>query len=414
MTRRDVVIVGAGLAGLCCALRLHQSGRPFVLIEASDAVGGRVRTDLVEGFRLDRGFQVLLTAYPEARRVLDYDALDLRPLYAGAMVWSGGRMHRLADPWRHPVDAIASMLAPVGAVSDHLRVGSIRSHSRDGSLDDLFDRPEKTTLEHLRGAGLTDTMIDRFFRPFIGGVFLDRDLATSSRMFEFVFRMFAEGDTAVPARGMGEIPRQIADRLPAGSIRLNRRVLAVGDRSVRLDGGEQIDAPGGVVVATEGHEAARLTGQPFQRSWRGECCLYFDAEQPPVSEPILVLDGEGVGPVNNVCVMSNASAHYAPPGRALVGATVIGSPETDPAELLAAVKNQLAAWFGPGVGAWRHLRTYRIPHALPDQPVDSLEPARRPVAVRPGLFVCGDHLDNASINGAMESGRRAAEALLSQ
>ncbi|MGI9176122.1 MAG: FAD-dependent oxidoreductase, partial [Rhodothermales bacterium] len=183
MTDTDVLIVGAGLAGLNCARHLHRRGIPFQLLEASDGVGGRVRTDRVDGFLLDRGFQVLLTAYPETRAALDYSALDLRPFYDGALIRTGGRFHRLADPLRRPLDAPATLLAPVGSLLDKLKVGWLRWNVLRGSVEDVFRRPEVTTLDALRHRwGFSEEMIDAFFRPFLGGILLDRDLQASSRM----------------------------------------------------------------------------------------------------------------------------------------------------------------------------------------------------------------------------------------
>ena len=276
------------------------------VLEASDGVGGRVRTDLVDGFRLDRGFQVLLTAYPETRRVLDYPALDLRPFLPGALVRRAGRFHELSDPWRRPERAWRSLTAGVGSLADRMRMARFRGRVRRGSLEDLFRRPESSAAERLHAEGFSAEMIDAFFRPFFGGILLDRSLSASSRMLEFVFRMMAEGDVAVPAAGMGAIPEQMARRLPEGTVRLRARVAAASPREVRLDSGETIAADA-VVVATEGPEAARLAGLPAPGS-RPVTCLYFAAERAPIAEPILVLDGDGTGPVNNLC--------FPTPGRA--------------------------------------------------------------------------------------------------
>jgi len=408
----DVVIVGGGLAGLCCGKRLAECGVSFRILEASDGVGGRVRTDVVDGFRLDRGFQIYLTAYPEGRRVLDLEALALKPFTRGAMVWARGRFHRAVDPRAEPLGAITSLFNPIGTERDKLRLVQLFWDIDRGDLATQLAKDERLTLDYLRWNGrLSPLMIDRFFRPFLGGVFLEKNLTTSSRFFRFVFRMFAEGPGAVPERGMQAIPDQIAASLPAGSLRLGTRVARVGHREVILDSGEIIRARA-VVVATEGPAAAKLIGDevPDQGS-NGTVTLYYAATRPPVTEPILMLDGEGGGPVNNVVVMSNVSAAYAPPGQALIAAAVVGIPEDDSAELDRRARVQLGKWFGAQVTNWRLLREYRIPHALPDQTAGKLDPWQRPVRLRPGLYVCGDHRDNASIDGAMTSGFRAAQAV---
>lgn len=408
MPNAEVIIIGGGLAGVCCARRLHEARVSFQIIEASDDVGGRARTDDVDGFLLDRGFQVLLTAYPEAQQVLDYDALHLARFAPGALVRYRGRFHHFADPWRSPRHLISTAFSPIGTLFDKLRVARLRSRVARGSLDELFERPETTTIDALREAGFSDQMIEPFFRPFLGGVFLDRELVTSSRMFEFVFRMFASGDAALPSRGMGAMSHQIAGQLPQASIRTATSVESLDDAGVRLASGELLHA-GAIVVACEAPIAARLLGDPTPPSGQGVTCLYFAADRPPIEEPILVLNGDGDGPINNLCVPSQVAATYAPKNQSLISVTVLGTPDGD---IEAKVREQLVNWFGTAVDDWRHLRTYRIPYALPSQAPPALSPVAKASQRREALFVCGDYLDTASTQGAMQSGRRAAECVL--
>jgi phytoene dehydrogenase-like protein len=415
MAGRDggVYVVGAGLAGLRCARRLHDKGVAATVLEASDGVGGRVRTDRFEDFLLDRGFQVLLTAYPEASEALDYRELELHPFYPGAMVRTGGRFVTVADPFRRRWDGLRSALAPVGGLGDKLKVAALRRRVTTGTLEELFARPETTAREALAADGFSDTIVDRFFRPLFGGVLLDRELGSSSRMFEFVYRMFSVGDVALPTRGMGALPEQLAGGLPPDCVRLGQRVTAVTDGQVTLAGGETLPARA-VVVATDGPTASRLLGgEPPAPGSVAATCLYFAADRAPVDEPVIVLDGDGEGPVNNLCVPSAVAPTYAPPGAALISASVVDRPGLPKGpDLEAAVLGQLADWFGSAVVAWRHLKTYTIPHAQPAQPPGALDPPERPVRLRPGLYDCGDHRANASINGALASGRRTADAVL--
>ncbi len=418
MPQHDAVIVGAGLAGLCCARRLHEAGRSVLVLEAADAVGGRVRTDEVEGFLLDRGFQVLLTAYPEARRVLDYAALDLQALYPGALVRMDGAFHRVADPLRAPAAALPTAFGPVGTLADKLRVLRLRRSVTAPTLDALWAREEVPTREALRERyGFSGGMVQRFFEPFFGGIFLEEALATSSRAFEFYFRMFARGETAVPARGMQRIPEQIAAGLPEGSIRLNVPVRSVGPGAVVLRTGERVEAHA-VVLATDAWALPALldgTGVELEPpAPNGTVCLYYAAPEPPHADPVLVLNGDRTGVVNEVVVMSNVARRYAPPGQALVSISVVDVPALDDGEVERRARAQLRSWYGAAVAAWRHLRTYRIPHALPAQPPPALSPPRRSPRLVDGLFVCGDHRADASINGAMLSGRLAAEAVIAE
>lgn len=409
MSNRKVFIIGGGLAGLCCARRLNESGVSFQLLEASDDVGGRARTDEVDGFLLDRGFQVLLTAYPEAQEVLDYDALNLARFAPGALVRYRGKFHRFADPWRSPRHAVATAISPIGTLLDKLRVARLRSRVCRGALDELFERQETTTIDALRDAGFSAQIIEPFFRPFLGGVFLDHELVTSSRMFEFVFRMFASGDAALPSQGMGAIARQIADQLPEASLRTGASVESLDGTMVRLASGEVLQA-GAIVVACEAPAAANLLGDTSPPSGQTVTCLYFAADRPPVDEPILILNGDGNGPVNNLCVPSKVAPTYAPENQSLVSVTVLGTPNGD---VEAKVREQLQNWFGAEVSSWRHLRTYRIPYALPSQIPPALSPVSKSVARGNDVFLCGDYLDTSSIQGAMISGRRAAESVLS-
>lgn len=413
-TTPDVVIVGAGLAGLCCARQLQEQGVACQILEAADDVGGRVRTDEVDGFLLDRGFQVLLTAYPEAQRILDYKALDLRPFYPGALVRFNGRFHRVADPWRRPVDALMHVFSPIGTVRDKLAVARFRAKVRAGSVEDLLHRPETTTRAALTDAGFSDVMVERFFRPFFAGVFLDRELKTTNRMLEFVFRMFSQGDIAVPAHGMGAIAHQLASGLPNGVVRTRTPVAALQDGAVILDSREQL-RPRTVVLATDGTTAAQLLGEQGAPPAQKVTCLYFATKQPPIPEPVLVVNGEGHGLVNSLCVLSAVAPTYAPADAALVAVTVLGDPAFSDQELETAVRSHLATWFGHDVHYhWRHLRTYRIPYALPQQYPPSHVGVAHPARLRPGLFVCGDRYETASINGAMQSGRRAAHAVMAE
>ncbi len=409
----DACIIGGGLAGLACALELNRKGLSFQVLDADRRLGGRVQTDLYEGFRLDRGFQILLTAYPEAQRVLDYAALDLRNFEPGALVYARGGLHRMSDPLRRPGDTLKTLRAPVGRFSDKIRLGLLSLSLRRGRARDLLHAPDGSTLEALREAGFSDEIIDRFLRPFVGGIQLDPDLEVSRRRFAIIFRMLSIGAACLPARGMGQIPAQLAARLPAESLRPDTVAAKIEGTTVHLTSGERLEARR-VVVATEGASAARLLDIPAVPG-RSASCIYFTAERPPFEGPLLALEGED-GPAKNVIVPSNLSREYAPPGRALVAAALPGSladgkpgisDEEDAA--VHAVRSQLRRWFGDSVDEWKHLRTYRIEYAHPDQrpPFDP----KKTVRLGEGLYVCGDHRDTASIQGALFSGWRTARAL---
>ncbi len=407
----DTIIIGAGLAGLCCARTLTAAGQTCLVLEATPEIGGRVKTDELDGFLLDRGFQVLITSYPESQQVLDYEALDLHAFTPGALVYRSDRLHKLIDPLRHPTALLSALRSPLGTFGDKRHLLSLRSLARRGSLAESFERPEQKTLTRLQEMGFTQGMIEGFLRPWLGGIFLESGLDTSTRMLDFVYRMFSLGDAVLPARGMGAIPKQIADALPRKIIKLREGVKAVRLGVVTLLDDTELKTKS-IVVATDGPAAAKLLDDVAPVPVRSVTCVYFAAEKDPVGKPLLVLDGMGDGPVNNLCVPSGVATSYAPAGAHLISATVLGIPDEPPSELEAAIRWQLKKWFGAQVDGWRALRSYRIPHALPDQTPPALDPPERSVRIAPDIFVCGDHRDNASINGAMVSGRRAAEAVL--
>lgn len=409
---QKVSIVGAGLAGLSCALRLRSLGIQYHLYEASDDVGGRVRTDLVEDFRLDRGFQVLLEAYPETQRVLDYPSLELERFEPGAKLFFEGEFHTVADPLRRPLQALESLQAKVATLSDKLKVPFWKQQLDGMSLKDIFTSEEQSTREYLQQCGFSEVMIERFFRPFLSGIFLESELKTSSSMAKFVMKMMSKGAVAVPRFGMGAISNQLADRVGRENMTFSCLVREVKDQSITLEDGTVIESDA-VVLATERTAAYELLGQKEPASsWSGVKCLYFAAPKAPYAGAWLTLNAEGSGPINNVVVMSNVSENYAPKKAHLISVSVVGdAAKTADDQLEHAVQEQAGEWFGKQVNHWEHLRTYSIPKALPKQSVGYFT-AKRPKPITGCVFVCGDYCETASIQGAMHSGRKVAEKIL--
>ncbi len=397
----EVAVVGAGMAGLSAARTLLDHGRDVVVFEASDGVGGRVRTDRVGGFALDRGFQVLLTAYPEAQRLLDYQALDLRPFQPGALIRTDHGFERLGDPLRRPGDLLPTLRAGVGSLADKVRVLRLRRRVRRDEVEDLWRRSPSSARTLLERIGFSTTMIERFFVPLFSGITLDPRLAGSSRTLEFVFRMLSEGDAAVPAMGMGAIGEQLA--APLGDrVHLQAPVAKVSPDRIELASGRSIGAEA-VIVATDMSAAATLVGSA-EHGWNGVTSVWFTTRQPPVEDPVIVLDGTGRGALSNMAVMSAVSPCYAPPGRHLVVASApgVGDHTAD------AIEQQLRSWFA-GIDDWETLRVDRIHRAQPALPIGAVGP--QSPRLPSGVWIAGDHRADPSINGAMASGRRTAEAV---
>ncbi len=403
--RTDVVVVGAGLAGLAAAADLEAAGHAVVVVEASDGVGGRVRTDIVEGYRLDRGFQVLLTDYPEFSARFDEASLDLRRFEPGAVVYTQGRFHTVGDPLRRPATLLSTLRAPVGSIGDKVRLVGLRTRLRRTDSRRLLRQADATTEAALAARGFSTTMVERFFRPLVGGIQLDPSLGTSVRMFDVILRGLLRGDAAVPGAGMGALSDQLAAQISPASIHLSTPVAGVEPRSVRLADGRVIDAAR-VIVATDGPSASALLGLDPVTS-NPATCVWFAAPRSPQPGRYIVLVGDGEGPVANVAVMSDVAPSYSPDDTALIAAACPG--RLDPAAEPAA-RAQLRAMWGEQVDAWRHLRTDAIAHGQPQQhpPFDH----KRPIALGEGLFVCGDHRDTSSIQGALFSGRRTARAVV--
>lgn len=408
---KDVIIVGAGLAGLSCARRLMEENIPFSILEADQRIGGRLKTDVLDGFILNHGFQVLQTAYPEARRVLDYDQLALRPFAPGAIIRIGRKFHRIADPRRRPRDLWSTLTAPIGSIGDRLRMIRLALNVRRGTSSHIFQNQDMPTMEFLRSQGFSEKIISRLLKPFFAGVCLDPEIRASSRVFQYIFRIFADGDVALPGQGVSAIADQLMENLPPDRIRTGVRVESIHPEGVALASGEVI-AGCPVVLAAEGPETARLAGISMQGSSRGELCLYFAAKLAPIDKPYLVLNGNGTGWVNSLTVPSIVAPTYAPAGRHLISVVVIGHLDADQSSVETCVREELGEWFGPAVNDWRHLKTYRIEHALPAQPPPMPDPTVAKSPIKPGIFVCGEHGSVPGIQWAMLSGRHAAEAVI--
>ncbi len=419
MKTRDLVIIGAGLAGLTVARHCQKAGLDWLLLEAQPKVGGRVQTDYVEGFFLDRGFQVYLSAYPEAAKELDLAALSFKPFQNGALIYTNKGVQTLADPWRSPDKAFASALASVGSLMDKLKVAQLRDKLLKTPVAEIYGRPEQTTGDYLKQIGFSDGFIERFFKPFFGGIFLESELHTSSRMFEFVFKMMADGETALPDEGMGSIPDQMAQGIPPERIQCETIVQGFryhdGQYLIHLHTGEQLMARQ-LVIATDPITASRWVPELPPVRMTHTTCLYFSAPTPPFTEPYLMLNGTGKGPVNHLCVPTQVNPSYGPSGQSLISLSCVGVFQ-DEKILVQRVQEQMSQWFGSQVHQWRYLKSGVVFNALPQAYPGAnfcrpQSPVPHPKYEGKGLYVAGDYRNTASINGAIASGQSVAALVL--
>jgi phytoene dehydrogenase-like protein len=398
--RAQVVVVGAGLAGLSAAVRLAAAGVDVHVAEAAEHAGGRLATERVDGFVVDRGFQVLNTGYPRAAD-LDLPALDLGWFWPGAVVRVDGRRSRVVDPRRRPTTALDTLRAPIGSPLRKAAVAAYSARAGYTPVDRLLREPETSAEERLRRAGVGDTALERFFRPFLAGVLLEDRLETSSRYLDLLWRSFARGAIGLPARGMQAVGEQLADRVGADRVHLGVRVTAVGGDAVSTDAGRtRADA---VVVATDPGTAAALVPGLTASAPRQVTTHLHVLPASPTGEPLLVLGTPGGRLVNSV-VLTDAQPAYSPDGRALVASSSLApTREVD-------VRAEVAALHGIDPGDLQHLTSVTVPQAQPAA-VPPLR-LRQPVDLGGGLYVAGDHRDTPSIQGAMASGARAARAVL--
>lgn len=405
----ETIIIGAGLAGLTAANYLHQNGQPFLLLEATDQVGGRVRTTDKQGFLLDHGFQVLATAYPEARALLDYKKLDLKPFLPGAMLLQpDGTLDRIGDPLRDWSSLLPTIFAKAGGLGSKLGILKLRNRLKELTLDDIFKQPEATTAKVLEEEyGFDHRMVSRFFKPFYSGIFLEKELETSRRMFDFVFKMFAEGAVAVPNRGMHQIPLQLASNLPAHSIRLSCRVQKLEGSKVYLENGEVLQARQ-VVLATEATSLVRDYMPLVNTARQTTTHVHFTASQAPIQQALIALNTRGGDLVNSITVMSQVAPGYAPSGKALLSISIVGKTDLDAVSLTGKVRGELQHWFGQAVNDWDLLDIRTVDYALPAQRHVQHD---ADLSLGEGLFAIGDHLLNGSINAAMRTGRQVAERI---
>ncbi|MFT5596247.1 MAG: phytoene dehydrogenase-like protein [Flammeovirgaceae bacterium] len=400
----DVIIVGAGVAGLVAAKKCEESGYSTLLLDADNEVGGRVQTDQIDGFTLERGFQVFIDTYEKAKELLDFESLNLKRFEPGAKIFDDKGSFSIADPLRKIAALPSTALSRVGSLSDKFKMLSLSQKLQSKTLAEVFEGERQSTQKYLRDFGFSEKIIENFFKPFFGGIFLERELETDAAMFRFVFRNFAKGSACIPAKGMGEIPKQLKSKLQSTEIRLNTKVSKVNnDPSIELEDDSTVKAKKIIIACNPDHLLAQLD---HHISWNRTTTMYFSGDKSlPSMNDTIGLDARVNSSINNFARHDEVVPNCAPSDKSLWSVTVRGNQthqevKQDLVNLLKVKESQL-----------KFLKQYNINHALPvvDRPALNL-PAEQ-TQVTQHVHLAGDYLTNASIDGAMRAGESAAQAI---
>ena len=403
----QVHIVGAGVSGLIAAQLLESHGYSPIVFEADNRAGGRLKTDIINGYQLDHGFQVLLTAYPMAQKYLDYEALELQTFLPGASIFFNNKRLTIGDPIREISLLLPTLMANLGRLSDKIKILQLNQLLKKKTLDQIFNQEEKSTLDYLRGYGFSDDIIQIFFKPFFGGIFLEPQLETSSRMFEFVFKMFGSGLAALPKSGIAAIPAQLVKKLNRTTFKFSTPVKRVEDGRLILSNGEVYENHY-AIIATEANHLVRNLDY-LQSKWRSCDNLYFETGKRVIRQPLIGLVSDPEALINNIFYHTSLQTASAP-AKELLSVTVVRPHHLGIDELKLKVEQDLAQYCG--IKDCQFIKHYRIEKALPQ--IDDLKHEMLPSQTKltDSIYLAGDQLLNGSLNAAMVSGERAAMGII--
>ena len=409
MEKQDykIHIIGAGISGLIAAQTLEKAGFSPTIVESTGSVGGRVKTDMVDGYQLDHGFQVLLTSYPAAQKFLDYEALELQNFLPGAAIFTDGKENQIGDPLRDFSLLFPTVFSTLIPLSDKIKILQLNLKLKAKSISDIFAEKEKTTLQYLKDFGFSDQVITQFFQPFFSGIFLETKLETSSQMFEFVYKMFGTGNAALPKAGIQAIPNQLAEKLITTKILFNTKVKSVENGSITLENGQLLESDFTIIATDAGQLLPNFKRETL--SWKSCITLYFETEKRVIAKPLIGLLPEENTLINNIFYHTSLETSIQSQ-KELLSVTVVDNQNLRDQELMDQVKSELKEHFN--IEVIRLIKQYEIPQALPD--LKNIKYSLTPAETRYSdqIFLAGDILVNGSLNAAMLSGESAALAVI--
>ncbi|MFT6755887.1 MAG: protoporphyrinogen oxidase [Urechidicola sp.] len=400
-------IIGAGVSGLIAARVLEDNGFSPIILETTDRVGGRVKTDIVDGYQLDQGFQVLLTAYPAAQKYLDFKSLDLQKFLPGASIFKNGKQLIIGDPLRELSLLFSTLFSGIGTFSDKFKILKLNMRLKKKTLEAIFSEKEQSTLSYLIGLGFSNEMITDFFTPFFSGIFLEKKLETSSRMFEFVYKMFGEGYAALPKAGIEAIPKQLFQNLKNTTFRFNTKVASIKEGEIVLADTTKLESHFTIVATEASNLISNLKNQHTE--WKSCDTLYFETERRVIKKPLIGLIPKNETLINNIFYHTSLPTSIKPT-KELLSVTVLDNQNLSSELLIEQVKKELQK--NCAIDSCKFIKQYNIPMALPK--LNDLQYEMLPSETRltDSLFLAGDTQLNGSLNAAMISGERAALAAI--
>jgi protoporphyrinogen oxidase len=398
-----IYIVGAGVSGLVAAQVLENQGYQPVILEASDRAGGRVKTDIKKGFQLDHGFQVLLSSYPAAQKYLDFKALKLQELKPGAVIFNNGKQQIIGDPLRDISTLFSTLFSGIGTLSDKFKIFQLNLKLKNKSIEAIFSSDEISTKAYLQEFGFSSQIITQFFTPFFTGIFLENELTTSSRMFEFVFKMFGEGLAVLPKGGMEEISKQLVANLSNTTFQYNTQVSSVSNEEIILHTGEKLVSTA-TIIATD---ASKLVRDAPSKNliWKSCQTLYFTTNKRVIEKPMIGLVSKKDSLINNIFYHTSVATH-SNNTEELLSVTVVKEHQLTEEQLIATVTKQLQEECT--IDHLTFLAVYHIKKALPDLKDIKYEVSPPETQLSSGIFLAGDVQLNGSLNAAMIAGENAA------